>query len=207
MTPEVMERIFEPFFTTKGPQQGSGLGLSMVYGVIQQQSGLIDVSSQPGGGTSFHLYLPEAEQPVKSADTAHEDSEKPKGERGTILVAEDELQLRLLTERILETNGFSTISAQDGEEAVRLFESAKQDIKLVLLDLIMPKMGGRKAYDRIRAISSDVPVIFQTGHNPEASDSEFLTQQRLPLLRKPYSMRSLMAIVDKLLLDSAHGSG
>ncbi len=197
MTPEVMERIFEPFYSTKGPQEGSGLGLSMVYGVIQQQSGLIDVSSKPGAGTAFHIYFPAlTDAPGGSAEN---DVEATAPTKGTILVVEDQRQLQELTAQILENNDFKVINAFNGEEAAQLFEANKAEISMVLLDLVMPKLGGRQAYERIRELSPEVPVLFQTGYDPSEDDWRFLADYGLKLLRKPYSMHDLLAAVRELL--------
>ena len=124
-----------------------------------------------------------------------------------VLIAEDEKQLQMLTAQILESNGFETICADNGEDAVMLFESQRDRIKLVVLDLVMPQMGGWEAYDRIRLIRPDIPVIFQTGHNPDSVKIDQWAKQGLPVLRKPYSMRELLAAVDKLLAKNAQAAG
>ena len=197
MAPEVMERIFEPFFSTKGPQKGSGLGLSMVYGVIQQQAGLIDVSSKPGSGTAFHIYFPALTD--ATGGSAEKDAEDAAPTMGTILVVEDQRQLQQLTAQILENNDFKVINGFNGEEAVQLFEANKAEISMVLLDLVMPKLGGRQAYERIRELCPEVPVLFQTGYDPSEDDWRFLSDHGLKLLRKPYSMRDLLTAVRELL--------
>lgn len=119
-------------YSAKSLEQGSGLGLSMVYGAIQQHSGLIDVSSEPGAGTAFNLYLPTAEsKPAPEEKQPAAPGFPPGNSRGTVLIAEDEKQLQMLTAQILESKGFETICAANGEEAVKLFESQRDQIKLV----------------------------------------------------------------------------
>lgn len=203
---DVREHIFEPFFTTKGPQEGSGLGLSMVYGLIEQHEGWIDVSSKEGMGTTFEIYLPEH-------STAAVEEDEPKGaaaplskNRGTILVAEDEKGLQEITSAILEKEGYTVISAFDGEEAIRLLEARQAEIDLVLLDLIMPKLGGMEVYEHIRRQNLDVSVLFQTGYELKGMQAELLVRQGLTLLRKPYTPSELRTAVREHLQNSTEVS-
>ena len=145
------EKIFEPFFTTKEVGKGTGLGLSMVYGTIKQHDGYINVYSEPGKGTTFRIYLPliqaKAEWKVKPEVT------KPL-ETGTetILLAEDEIEVRVFTKKLLEEYGYKVIESIDGEDAIEKFKLHRDKIQLVMLDVIMPKRNGREAYDEIKAI-------------------------------------------------------
>ena len=179
----------------------------MVYGAIQQHSGLIDVVSEPGAGTVFNLYLPTTEsKPAREQKQPESPMLSSENSRGMVLIAEDEKQLQMLTTQILESKGFETICADNGEEAVKMFESQRDQIKLVLLDLVMPKMGGGEAYDRIRLIRPDIPVIFQTGNNPDSININQWTKLGFPVLRKPYSMKELLTAVDKLLAKNAQAA-
>ena len=194
---EVQQRVFEPFFTTKEVGKGTGLGLAMVYGVVQQHKGAIHVYSEPGKGTTFKVYLPsggdnreeeEAEQPVPA----------PRG-RETILVAEDEPMVRSLAVRILEKGGYTVLVASDGEEALRLFKENRDDISLTLLDAIMPKLTGHEVYRHIKAEYPEARVLFASGYDPETAQSGFILQERLRLVEKPFDADTLLRTVREVL--------
>jgi signal transduction histidine kinase len=150
MSIETTAKIFEPFFTTKEIGKGTGLGLAMVYGIIKQHDGYINVYSELGKGTTFNIYLPAAEskeeEPVKAIESL------PPGGTETILVTEDNEKIRKLFEVILKTQGYKVILAQDGEEAIEKFIENKDKIHLVLLDMIMPKKSGKEVYDEIKRL-------------------------------------------------------
>jgi CheY-like chemotaxis protein len=190
MDAAVKARIFEPFFTTKEPGKGTGLGLSVVYGVIRQHDGFIEVDSIPGGGTSFALFLPVGE--VSAAREVPEDlSPELLGGAETILVAEDEESLRTLVQQVLGGLGYHVILARDGEEAVEIFAQHRDEIDLVTLDMVMPRLSGREAYERIRQFQRDVPVIFVTGYAGETAGPEYWGESNAALLHKPYSVDML----------------
>ena len=148
MSAEVKAQIFEPFFTTKEPGKGTGLGLAMVYGMVEQHGGMIHVYSEPNLGTAFKIYLPIA----PSVDAAHEErpTDHATGGKETILIAEDESMVRDLAVRILTRAGYAVLVAADGAEAVELFEAHASEVSLALLDAVMPKLTGHQAYDRIK---------------------------------------------------------
>ncbi len=139
------ERMFEPFFTTKGLEQGTGLGLSMVYGIVKQHNGFIHVYSEPGIGTKFKIYLP----PVEAAPDAVVSPEplEIRGGAETVLLVEDDESVRSLMERTLMKLGYTVLAARDGEEAVELFRKNMERVDLALLDLVMPRKGGKEAYE------------------------------------------------------------
>lgn len=188
--PEVLEHIFEPFFTTKGPQKGSGLGLSMVYGLMEQHKGLIDVESTIGLGSAFRIYFP-----VDSAGDTAQEHEHPGSRRKTnptILIAEDERDLLNLTRRMLEIRGYKVFSAIDGEQALELFEEHAQAIDIVLLDLVMPKKSGTDVYENIKATRPDIHVIFQTGYDSASPEGSIVATEGCKVLQKPYSESELL---------------
>jgi CheY-like chemotaxis protein len=198
---EVQQHIFEPFFTTKEVGKGSGLGLAMVYGVVQQHKGAIHVYSEPGKGTTFKVYLPSGgknreEKEIEIPATA------PRG-RETILVAEDEPLVRSLAVRILEKGGYKVLAASDGEEALRLFKENRNDISLTLLDAIMPKLTGHEVYRHIKAECPEARVLFASGYDSETAQSGFILQERLRLVEKPFDADTLLRTVREVLDEDA----
>ena len=197
MSAEVQRRIFEPFFTTKEVGKGTGLGLAMVYGVVQQHQGAIHVYSEVGKGTTFKIYLPMA---GKSAGNGHTEDPLPApGGSETILVAEDDPFVRDLAVRILEKNGYTVRVASNGEEALRIFEQDPAAISLMLLDAIMPKLSGHEVYRRVAAEHPQIKVIFASGYDPEAAGCKFLLEERWRLIEKPFDAAVLLHAVREVL--------
>jgi PAS domain S-box-containing protein len=172
MTPEVRERIFEPFFTTKEVGKGTGLGLAMVYGIVQQHRGAIHVESEINQGSTFTIYLPAAAAASAGKEIAA--SQPGHGERGTILVVEDEQLVLDLILRMLQELGYHTLTARDGCQAIEVFREHTAEIDLVLLDAVMPRMSGREACCRIKAIRPEVPVVFCTGYDRQGPSEELM---------------------------------
>lgn len=189
------ERIFEPFFTTKEVGKGTGLGLAMVYGIVKQHEGFIEVYSEVGHGTVFKIYLPVDDNAV--AEEIQEVQPTLRGGGETILVAEDEDALRRLAQDLLEGLGYTVLLAKDGAEAVEMFTTHREQIELVILDMVMPRLGGYEAYERMRAVGGDVPLIFMTGYSQEIVQSKGVNQYRAiedlnaVLIQKPYSVEML----------------
>jgi DNA-binding response OmpR family regulator len=197
MSAEVQRRIFEPFFTTKEVGKGTGLGLAMVYGVVQQHQGAIHVYSEPGKGTTFKIYLPMAGTPAGDEHAA--ESEPAPGGSETILVAEDDPFVRDLAVRILEKNGYTVRVASNGEEALRIFEQDPAAISLMLLDAIMPKLSGHEVYRRVAAEHPQAKVIFASGYDPEAAGCRFLMEEHWRLIEKPFDAATLLRAVREVL--------
>jgi two-component system cell cycle sensor histidine kinase/response regulator CckA len=190
MDAEVQRRIFEPFFTTKQVGKGTGLGLSVVYGIVKQHDALIHVDSSPGHGTTFRIYFKADEPPA--AEESREEAASVRGGNETVLVAEDEPALRGLAKNILEGLGYRVLLAENGERAVAECERAMNEIDLFVLDLMMPRMGGREAYERIRALrSAECPVIFMTGHAHETLRDELVRSRSAEIVQKPYQLDEL----------------
>ena len=194
---DVMERIFEPFFTTKPVGEGTGLGLAVVYGIVRQHDGFIDVVSAPGEGTRFTVYLPAVNRDVPAA--AEPSNAHVSGGRETILVAEDEPSLRRLTERLLTGLGYNVIVAEDGIEALQLFHERRAEIDLLLLDIVMPGKGGRDVYAGVRALDSDVPVAFMTGYSADVAPHALGSDTDCRVLYKPYDLEALASTVREML--------
>ncbi len=190
MKPDVAEHIFEPFFTTKGPGKGTGLGLATVYGIVKQHDGFINVYSEPGEGATFKVYFPVAESAeVESA--AELPLEKVRGGKETILVAEDHEGLRELVSETLQALGYTVLLAADGEEAVQLFEQHRDEVDLLVLDVVMPRMRGPEAYSRIQALRPDIPAIFCTGYSTESPVVNGALLGGTTILQKPYTTTNL----------------
>jgi CheY-like chemotaxis protein len=180
-------RVFEPFFTTKPMGSGAGLGLSMVYGLMKQQNGFVDVQSRPGGGTTVSLYLPvSARRTTPTAVAAP--APQTAAFTGTALVVEDEDPIRRVAQRVLERFGFKVLTAADGLEALHLFREHEAEIVLIVTDVVMPRMGGRALYETLRGAGKTVPVIFTSGYAArDAAETERL-DPTLPYLPKPWTV-------------------
>jgi CheY-like chemotaxis protein len=199
------ERIFEPFFTTKDTSKGTGLGLAMAYGIVKQHGGHINVYSEPGHGTTFKIFLPAAEHTENAEDRVVIRPNLPIGHE-TILVAEDEESLRNLARDILESLGYKVLMAANGEEAIKIFEENRDSVDLLLLDVVMPIIGGAEAYDRICKISGgDLPLVFMTGYSSEIVTRGFAKEGRsdatmtAAVIQKPYSLDELGQKVREVL--------
>jgi signal transduction histidine kinase len=190
-------QIFDPFFTTKGVGQGTGLGLATVYGIVKQHNGLIDVYSEPGKGAAFKVHFPIVDRPAQNMEPKVE--EPVVGGTETILVAEDEAMVRELVSRILQTAGYAVLTACDGEEALRVFEEHADAIDMAILDVMMPKLGGRDVMDRIQAKHPGMRFLFSSGYSETAIHTNFVIEEGLRLVTKPYRGAELLLTVREML--------
>ncbi len=191
------ERIFEPFFTTKETGKGTGLGLSIVYGIVKQNNGYIDCISEPGKGARFNIYLPLILSPADTIEPAAVMPAKKGSE--TILMAEDDEYLRRLNRAVLEEYGYRVIVARDGEEAVRLFRDNKDDIRLLVLDVIMPRKNGKDAYDEIKKMAPEVMVLFTSGYTADFVGTKGVMEPGRFFLPKPASPTTLLLKIREVL--------
>jgi len=200
---DIKARIFEPFFTTKAAGSGTGLGLAMVYGTITSHGGLIDVDSTPAG-TVFRIYLPL--QPHLELQPAVADSEQaPVAGRGeTLLVVDDDPQILEITRHILEALDYRVLTAADGMEAIKVFDRNADAIKLVIMDLVMPKLGGALAYERLHRAHDDVRVIFITSHDLKERLEIAPRQDEAVVLQKPWSASQLSQSIRSALDRTLH---
>ncbi|HEX8948964.1 MAG TPA: ATP-binding protein [Dissulfurispiraceae bacterium] len=200
MTPEVKKRIFEPFYTTKGVGKGTGLGMAMVYGIVKNHGGYINVYSEPELGTCVRIYLPKAEGPVEEKKGDRPEGAKVK--KGTILVIDDEEVMRELSRDILEAFDFEVLLAIHGNEGVRIFNEHRDRIDLVVLDMIMPVKGGRQTFREIRSIRPDVKVLLCSGYAEEKYFHELLEAGNTGFLQKPFQNTELLGRIEELLSES-----
>jgi PAS domain S-box-containing protein len=189
--------IFEPFFTTKEVGKGTGLGLAVVYGIIKQHEGAINVFSEPGVGTTFQIYLPLIS--VLEHETISGMVERPAGGTEIVLLAEDDENVRNLTRTVLEDFGYQVIIAHDGQDAVNKYKESKEKIQLLLFDIVMPKKTGKEAYDDIKAMTPGVKVLFLSGYAPDVVRQRVLIDDGMPVVNKPISPAELLRKVREML--------
>jgi CheY-like chemotaxis protein len=197
MDEKTCERVFEPFFTTKGPDKGTGLGLAMVYGIVKQHNGFIHVYSEPGKGTTFKVYFPAIEAQPDAVPTIRKE-EIVRGGTETILLAEDEQAIRALAERILTGFGYTVLVARNGEEAVEIFRQNKE-IVLAVLDVVMPRKGGKEAFEEMHKQNPLLKVIFMSGYSANGIHDSFVLTADTPFLQKPFGPTLLARKVREVL--------
>jgi two-component system, cell cycle sensor histidine kinase and response regulator CckA len=202
MDAATMERIFEPFFTTKDVGKGTGLGLATVLGIVRQHDGSIEVYSEPGKGTVVHVYLPASEGAPEARE--RENDAPVRGGVETILIAEDHDGVREMAAETLRALGYRVIPARDGEEAVRQFESNRNLVGLILMDVVMPKTSGSDAYAKISGIRPGIPVIFTSGYSSEGAFLASMPAKGFALLQKPYAPKMLARKVREALDGAPH---
>ena len=199
MSPDVIARAFDPFFTTKPMGQGTGLGLSMIYGFVRQSGGEIQIRSTPGEGTTMCLYLPRHYGAVASAAVGGSAALEPEGSGETVLLVDDEPGVRMLVSEVLGELGYAVIAAETGAEALELLVAARR-VDLLITDVGLPGgMNGRQVADAVRAVRSDLPVLFITGFAENAVVGDGPLEHGMALIAKPFAMETLAARVREML--------
>jgi CheY-like chemotaxis protein len=193
-------RIFEPFFTTRGDGSGVGLGLSVVYGIVSQSGGHIQVSSDVGKGTTFQIFLPGCQEPAAVPGILNDAPIRKPGTE-TILVVEDEDSVRSLVREVLSKAGYTVVGASNGEDALCWMESEgdNQNVDLIISDVIMPKMGGRELVRELSRRGFEIPVLFMSGYTNDPSPLEDMLGDRASFLPKPFTIDGLYDIVRRTL--------
>ncbi len=197
--PEVQPRIFDPFFTTKEIGKGTGLGLSVVYGIVKNHDGAIEVASQVGSGTTIHIYWPLAETTAESVESS---PVRSTGGTETILLVEDDSMVLQLAQAALEYYGYRVLTARDGLEGLDVYRQNQSEIALVILDVGMPRMGGRDTFKELKQMNPTVKVLLATGYNPGETVEEMIKEGARGLVRKPYQVHTLAEAVRAALLPS-----
>jgi two-component system cell cycle sensor histidine kinase/response regulator CckA len=201
MSAETQARVFEPFFTTKPQGKGTGLGLSTVYGVVKQSGGFIWVYSEVGRGTSFKIYLPRVDQPVERIGAVRAVSEAPRGTE-TILLAEDEQDVRAVAREFLESGGYTVLEARDGADALKRVENYDGAIHLLVTDMVMPRMTGQELTAKLLKSRPEIRVLYMSGYSERAAADSTRGDSSLRLLAKPFSRWALLRAVHEILKQS-----
>ena len=196
MDKKTIGRIFDPFFTTKGMSRGTGLGLASVYGIVKSHGGTISVSSKKGKGTTFSLYLPASKRQAMKENRGF-DKFVPGKE--TVLLVDDEAMILDVGTQILEKMGHKVMKAKSGQEAIEIYEKHRDLINLVILDMIMPGVGGGETYDRIKTINPEVKVLLSTGYSINGQATEILERGCNGFIQKPFRMKELSHKIREVL--------
>ena len=199
MDQQTLEHLFEPFFTTKRLGQGTGLGLAMVYGIIQSHGGVITCESGPGQGSTFHIHLPRLVGVKISAKEPSEYLDEPAGGDETVLVVDDEGSIRYIAKEILESQGYKVLTADSGEEALEVYSNNFGTVDLVLLDLGMPGMGGRACLKALLEMDPQVRVIIASGYLTDNRDNDAQSRGARGFLKKPYHLQALLGKIREIL--------
>jgi len=189
--------IFEPFFTTKERERGTGLGLAVVYGIVKQHNGNIDVYSELDKGTTFRIYLPIIEEEVE--ETKPKVIITPIGGKETVLIAEDNIDVRNYTKTVLEEFGYKVIEAVNGEDAINRFMENKDRIDFLLLDVIMPKKNGKEVYESIKKVRPDIKALFMSGYAEDIIHRKGILEEGLNFVLKPISPQELLKRIREIL--------
>ncbi len=202
MDKKTLQRIFEPFFTTKENGKGTGLGLAMVYGVVKSHGGFIRVYSELKEGSIFTVYLPicDKEEPQFATHL-----EEPMGGKEVIMVVDDEESIREFSKELLESYGYRVLLAEDGIQSIETYKKHKHEVSLVILDLMMPRMGGREAFQYLKKLNPKVKALLSTGFSQNAKGQEITEAGIAGFIQKPYHGKDLLHMVRQTLDNGANG--
>jgi signal transduction histidine kinase/ActR/RegA family two-component response regulator len=208
MTEATQRRAFEPFFTTKAPGEGTGLGLSMVYGAVQVHDGEVGIDSEEGRGTTVRVVLPALDVPPPKTTRSTKSTRRHAvaAERaGAILLVDDEHLLRKSAARLLRRMGYRLLQAEDGAEALEVFRAHKDEIALVLLDLVMPVMDGFEAFRQLREVDHELPIVLTSGYSPEGAVEQLLGEDGVYFVQKPYLPDRLQDVLERAYAAASGG--
>jgi CheY-like chemotaxis protein len=203
MDADTLEHIFEPFFTTKDPDKGTGLGLSMVFGIIKNHDGHISCYSKPGEGTIFEVYLPTPDSIEEYSEEEMVDTLRAGTE--TTLLVDDEEPILVLGEQTLSKLGYQVITATDGESALEIYRQQKEQIDLIILDLMMPGMGGMRCLEKVLELEPHAKVVISTGYSFAGSPERNIERSPRGYLNKPFDIRDMVKVVREVLDEKSDG--
>jgi signal transduction histidine kinase/CheY-like chemotaxis protein len=201
MSPDIMERLFEPFFTTKSERSGTGLGLSVVYGIVQKHGGFIDVRSSIGNGSTFEVHFPAIDRAIGQQEETTVLPNIIRG-RGTVLLVEYEKQVRDLAVSILKNCGYSLLVTENGQQALDIYRERGDEIDLVILDVVMPGMGGLQCYRQLQSIDPHIKVLIITGFPNDRSTRKLLKEGAAAVIEKPFALDQFTRQIH-LLIESS----
>ena len=201
----IKERIFEPFFTTKDTGKGTGLGLAMVYGIIQQHGGYIICDSRKGEGATFRIYLPLIDAQAQIAEPLMPSDVKVGME--TILLAEDNHEVRKAATEVLTEAGYRVIEASDGEEAISKFVQYEDDIQMLIVDVIMPRKNGMEVFEEIRCRRPGIKTLFVSGYTADIISRKGIMEEKRDFIAKPFLMHTFLEKVRDVLDESQTSEG
>jgi CheY-like chemotaxis protein len=196
MDKTTLERIFDPFFTTKGMGRGSGLGLASAYGIIKNHDGFIQVHSEKGHGSIFNIYLPAS--PKKVIEEEELTGDILKGSE-TVLLVDDEDMIIEVAEQLLEHLGYRVLMAGSGKEAIKIYQEKSQHIDMVILDMVMPEMGGGETYDALKMLNSKVKVLLSSGYSIDGQATEILGRGCNGFIQKPFKVEAFSQKLREIL--------
>lgn len=195
---ETRTRIFEPFFTTKDREQGTGLGLATVYGIIKQHNGNVLVQSEPGQGATFKIYLPVSDE-IEEKESVAKESILKETHRETVLVVEDNDQVRQLAATILEKQGYTVHAADNGQKGLQLLEEIEGDLDLLLTDVVMPDMNGKELFRRAFSRLPALKVLYMSGYTENIISHHGVLDQDTAFILKPFTVEGLLQKVREVL--------
>ena len=198
MDETTQQRIFDPYFTTRQMGRGTGLGLASAYGIIRNHGGFINVYSEEGVGTTFNIYLPVSEERVMEEKELAEDILKGSE---TVLLVDDEDMIIDVSREILNALGYKVLSARSGKEAVEIYESNKDSVDLIILDMVMPGMGGGETYDKLKEINPDIKVLLSSGYSINGQITGVLERGCKAFIQKPFSIKDFSRKIREVLED------
>ncbi|MCK5229646.1 MAG: response regulator, partial [Desulfobulbaceae bacterium] len=198
MDKATQRRVFDPFFTTKEMSRGTGLGLASVYGIVKDHGGFINVYSEKDHGSTFDIYLPAIEPDVTVQDSLPDNGKVMQGE-GTILLVDDEQIILDVGVDILKSLGYKSFSALGGHDSIDIFQAHHNQIDMVILDMVMPRMNGKTTYKALKKIDPGVKVIIASGYNINGNATEFLEEGANDFIQKPFSIKELSYKIKKVL--------